>query len=88
MIAKHGIIQGYVLQGLRIPGKGMEVLQNLQKFRVHGYGSVTELTEVPGIAAQAHRTHRSYGYGIERLCPYPGYCGTGGQNSHKIQVRV
>ena len=37
----------------------MGILQNLQKFRVR-YGSVTELTEVPGIVARAYRTHNSY----------------------------
>ena len=30
----------------QVTGKGMGILQNLQKFRVYGYGSVTELTEV------------------------------------------
>ena len=50
----------------------------------YGYGSVTELTEVPGIVAQAYITHRNAGYGIERLYPYPGYCGIGEQNSQKI----
>ena len=34
----------------------MGVLQNLQKFRVR-YGSVTELTEVPGAVTRAYRTH-------------------------------
>ena len=37
----------------------MGILQNLQKFRVR-YGSVTELTEVPGIVARAYRTHKRY----------------------------
>ena len=37
----------------------MEILQNLQKFRVR-YGSVTKLTEVPGIVARAYRTHKRY----------------------------
>ena len=38
-----------------VPGTGMSVNQNSQEFRVR----VTELTEVPGIVAQAYRTHRS-----------------------------
>ena len=37
----------------------------------YGYGSVTDLTEVPGIVAQAYRTRKSSGYGIDRLYPYP-----------------
>ena len=37
----------------------MGVLENLHEFRVR-YGSVTELTEVPGIVARAHRSHIRY----------------------------
>ena len=37
----------------------MGILQNLQNFRVR-YGSVTELTEIPGIVARAYRTHIRY----------------------------
>ena len=37
----------------------MGISQNLQKSRVR-YGSVTELTEVPGIVARAYRTHKRY----------------------------
>ena len=37
----------------------MGIIHNLQKFRVR-YGSVTELTEVPGIIARAYRTHKRY----------------------------
>ena len=54
----------------------MGVLQSFQKFR-YGYGNVTELPELPGIVAQAYRTHRSSGRVQYLLCPYPGYCGTG-----------
>ena len=55
------------------PGYCAPILQKSQKFRLiwgpyrtyksAGYGceSVTELTEVPGIVAQAYRTHRSSG---------------------------
>ena len=42
-----------------VPGEGMGILQNLQKFRVR-YGIVTELTEVPGFVARAFRTHIRY----------------------------
>ena len=42
----------------------------------YGYGSVTEITEVPGIVARAYRTHRSSGQVQERLYRFPGYCGT------------
>ena len=68
----------------------------------YGYGSVTELTEVPGIVARAYRTHRSSGRVQKMLYPYPGYCGTGRteltevpgmgmnvlQSSQKLFVRV
>ena len=37
----------------------MGILQNLQKFRVR-FGSVTELTEVPGIVARAYIIHIRY----------------------------
>ena len=41
----------------------MGTLQNLQKFRVR-YGSVTELTKVPGIVARAYITHKCHKNGI------------------------
>ena len=37
----------------------MGILQNIQKFRVR-YGSVTGLTEVPGMVARAYRTRIRY----------------------------
>ena len=43
----------------------------------YGYGSVTELTEVPGTVAWVYRTHRSSGRVQNMLYPYPGCCGTG-----------
>ena len=43
----------------------------------YGYGSVTGLPEVPGVVAQAYRTHRSSGRVQNMLYPYPVYCGTG-----------
>ena len=78
----------------------MEVLQNSQKFRVR-YGSLTELTEVPGtiyecctrtpgIAAQAYVTHRSFGYGYQRrmeLTEVPVTDIEILQNSEKFRVR-
>ena len=54
----------------------MGVLKTSRSFG-YGYGSVTELTEVPGIVARAYRTLRSSGRIQKRLYPYPGYCGTG-----------
>ena len=68
----------------------------------YGYGSATELTEVPSIVARAYRTHRSSGRAQKMLYPYPGYGGTGRteltelpgtdmnvlQNSQKFRVRV
>ena len=68
----------------------------------YGYGSVTKLTEVPGIVARAYRTYRSSGRVQKVLYLYPGYCGTGRteltevpgtgmnvvQNSQKFRVRV
>ena len=76
----------------------MGILQNTQKFHVR-YGSVfTELTEVPGIVAQASELT----YVIKMIYPYPGYLwhwraelpevpGTGMnvvQNFQKFRVRV
>ena len=43
----------------------------------YGYGSVTELTEVPGIVARAYRTHRSSGYGCECATELTEVPGTG-----------
>ena len=54
----------------------MGVLQNFQKLG-YGYGSVAELTEVPGIVERVYRTHRSSGRVQNMLYPYPGYGGTG-----------
>ena len=68
----------------------------------YGYGSVTELTEVPGIVARAYRNHRSSGQVHKMLYPYPAYCGSGRteltevpgtgmnvlQNSQKFRVQV
>ena len=75
-----------------VRGKGMAILQNLQK------GSDTELTEVPGIFARAHITHIRK---KKMIYPYPGYLwhwraelpevpGTGinVQNFQKFRVRV
>ena len=44
---------------IKVPGKGTGISQDLHEFRVR-YGSVTVLTEVPGIVARAYRTHKSY----------------------------
>ena len=42
----------------------------------YGYESVTEHPKVPGIAAQAYRTHGRSGRVQNMLHPYPRYCGT------------
>ena len=69
---------------------------------MYGYGSATELPEVPGIVAQAYITHRSSGRVQNTLYPYLGYFGTGLtelaevpgtgmkvlQNFQKFRVRV
>ena len=55
----------------------MGVLQKTYRNSGYGYGSVTELTEVPAIVARAHITHRSSGRVQYMLYPYSGYCGTG-----------
>ena len=66
-------LPGYCNKGMPVPrvlchsllteitevlGKGMGILQNIRSSG-YGYGSVTELTEVPGIVARAYKTHRS-----------------------------
>ena len=88
----------------RVCGFRVRVWESYRTSRSFGYGfgSVTELTEVPGIAARAYRTHRSSGRVQKMLYPYPRYCGTGrteltevpgagmyvSQNSQKFQVQV
>ena len=70
-----------------VPGTGMNVLQNSQKFRVR--------------VRKSFRTSKSSGYrgtgvhnllkfraGIEMLYPYPGYCGTVVQILQKLRIRV
>ena len=72
------------------PGYCATDLQNSQNFRVrvrgsyrtfrssgYGYGSLTELPELPGIVAQAYRTHTSSERVQNMLYPYPGYYGHG-----------
>ena len=54
----------------------MGVLNDFQKLRVRVYGSVTELTEVPGIVARAYRTPRSSGFGYKCRTELPGVPGT------------
>ena len=65
-----------------VPGAGMKVLQNFQKFRVLWHGR-TEVTDVPGrykndvpvprVFVVLYRTYRSSGYGHDLL-----------QNLHKF----
>ena len=55
----------------------------------YGYGSVTELTEVPGIVAQAYRTHRSSRRVQKTCCTRTrGIVARVLQNSQKFRVRV
>ena len=83
-------LPGYCKKGIPVSRVLCQSSQKSQKFRVrvwgscrtysscgYGYESVTELTEVPGIVAQAHRTHRSSGRVQKTTYPYPGYYGTG-----------
>ena len=84
----------------RTPGI-VPVLQKLQKFRVrvcgsyrtysnsgYGYGSVIELTEVPGIVTRAYRTHIS-SWQVEQCCTRtPGIVATGVRNLQKFRVRL
>ena len=49
-----GIVAVLQKEATEVPGWGIGILQNLQKFRVR-YRSVTELTEVPGIVARGVR---------------------------------
>ena len=68
----------------------------------HGYGSLTELAEVPFTGMEVLQNSHKFSVGIrmlyphpypypcilKRAYPYPGYCGTGEQNLHKFRVRV
>ena len=94
----------YKVMFCRVCGFRVRVWESYRTSRSfgYGYGSVTELTEVPGIAARAYRTQRSCGRVQKMLYPYPGYSGTGRteltelpgtgmnvlQNSQKFRVRV
>ena len=70
-----------------VPGTGARNLHNIQKFRVRGE-SFIELTEVPGVVAQACRTRRSCGQ-VYKCCTYtPGYCGPSVQSLQLFRVRV
>ena len=63
----------------RVGGFRVRVWESYRTSRSFGYGyiSVTELPEVPVVAARAYRTHQSSGRVQNMLYPYPGYCGTG-----------
>ena len=64
-----------------VPGKGMKILQNFQKFRVLWHGRI-ELTEVagryvqkcctrtPGIVARSYRSYRNSGQVRIKMYPY------------------
>ena len=67
------------LKFCRVCGFRVRVRGSYRTSRSFGYGyeSVPELPEVPGIMAQAYRTHRSSRRVQNMLYPYPVYCGTG-----------
>ena len=61
-----------VLQNLtEVPGTGMEVLQNSQKFRVR-YESLAELTEVPGRYTIVVPVPRVLCHSLTELTEVPG----------------
>ena len=77
----------YVIRGVKyskvmfcrvcgLPVRVWEAYRTSKSFG-YGYGSVTEVTEVPGIVERAYRTHRSFGRVQNMLYPCSGYCGMG-----------
>ena len=70
-----------------VPGTGMKVLQNFQKFRVLWHGR-TELTEVPGRYKNAVPVPRVLWHGRTDLTEVPGTGMNVVQNSQKFFVRV
>ena len=68
MLFFMGVISclAYGTQLTEIPGMGMNVFQNQQRFG-YGYERVTEVPEVPGIVARAYRMYTCSGYAYE--CP-------------------
>ena len=77
---------GYCGTGLteltEVPGTGMNVLQNFQKFRVLWHGR-TELTEVPGRYKNAVPVPRVF---VHRRTELPELPGTGMSVLHKLQM--
>ena len=77
-----------VLQNFQVSGKGMEVLQNSQKFRVLWHGH-TELTEVPGWYKKCcTRTPGIVARSVQKLTDVPGTGMNVTNNSQKFRVRV
>ena len=70
-----------------VPGTGMKVLQNFQKFRVLWHGR-TELTEVPARYINAVPVPRVLWHGCTDLTEVPGMGMNVVQNSQKFSVRV
>ena len=70
-----------------VPGAGMKVLHNLQKFRVLWHGR-TELTEVPGRYKNAVPVPRVLWHGRADLTEIARTGMTVVQNSHKFFVRI
>ena len=70
-----------------VPGTGMRVLHNFQKFRVSWHGR-TELTEVPGRYENAVPVPRVLWHGRTDLTEVPGTGMNAVQNSQKFFVQV
>ena len=68
--------------GLWIPGKGTEVLQNFQKFRVR-YESITELTEVPGTGTEVLQNSQKVQAGTKNAVPVPRVLWHGAYRTHR-----
>ena len=80
----------YIVMFCRVCGFRVRVWESYRASRSfeYGYGSVTKLTERPGIVAQAYRTHRSSRRAQKCCTLTPGIVARGVQNSRKFQVRV
>ena len=77
----------YPTELTEVPGTGMKVLQNFQKFRVLWHGR-TELTEFSGRCKNAVPVSRLLWQGRTDLTQLPGTGMNVVQNSHKFFVRV
>ena len=69
----------------KVPGMGMEALQNSQKYQV--WKSYTTHKR-SGYGMEVFQSSQKFQVGIRMLCPYPGYCATGVQNFQKFRARL